>query len=87
MDEKKIQNIEQTQIPESNNCTIRTDHCNIHEKYNRYCRLCDNMRVKKLYYDNGRELVTCDICKRKVVKYAYKKHLESMVHFKATFAN
>ncbi len=72
--------IEQTQKPYN-----LPDTCNKHEKFNKYCRDCDLNRLKKRYYDKGRDLVTCDICKRKVVKYAFNKHLESLVHMKCIF--
>ena len=82
MEEKTLTIIEQTQKPDN-----LINHCNIHEKYNRYCRDCDLTRLTKNYYEKGRDLVTCDICKSKVVKNSYKKHLETLVHIKATFTN
>ena len=62
------------------------DPCEKHEKYEKYCHDCEKNRVRQRYYKKGRDLVTCDICNRKVVKYAFNKHLESLVHIRATFS-
>ena len=80
MEENVVTVITQTQKLET-----LVNHCSNHEKYNRYCHECDNMRVKKLYYEKRREIVTCDICGRKVVKNSYNKHLETLVHIEAIF--